>query len=110
MTNKPIPVAEAEVMKREYLNYMTQLGVDMTQQTHSVSFDSKVLQAWMQQVTPVTDEFRIFLGVYPTASPNAGRISTIIWPYKNGQPATRSGMALGDDGWEDPFNDGSHHP
>ncbi len=110
MANKPIPVTEAEVMKQQYLDYMTKLGVDMKQQTHSVSFNSKILQAWMQQVDTVTDEFRIFLGVYPPASPNAGRISTIIWPYKNGQPATRGGTALGDDGWEDPFNDGEGRP
>ena len=104
MANQPIPVSTANAMIETYLNYMSHLGVDMERQTHSVAFSSGDLKDWMDSVVVHADEFRICLGVYPSG-PNAGRISTIIWPYYNGQPATDEQQNE-----IEPFNDGNGHP
>jgi hypothetical protein len=111
MAGKPIPVSTANDMIRTYLDYMTKLGVDMSKQTHSVAFTSAELLDWLNQVSPYADEFRICMGAYQQ-EPN-DRITTIIWPYKNGQPA-RKPLSQGKDGegdeLVDPFNDGSLEP
>lgn len=115
MPNRPIPVNYAHEMIGTYLNYMTGLGVDMTKQTHSVSFVSADLLKWMAEVQPYTDEFRICEGVYPAGHPSAGRMTVIIWPYKNGVPATIPGGEgqEGNDGGAttiNPFNEGTGRP
>ena len=106
MANQPIPVAKATAMMQQYVSYMGSHGINMNSQTQSVSFDASELQQWMNNVMPYTDEFRIFLGVYPAGDPEAGRITVIVWPYKNGQPAT-NGAARGE---IEPFNEGQLYP
>lgn len=56
--------------------------------------------------------WRVCLGVYPKDDPNAGRITVILWPYKNGQPA-EAPMAegkSGSDGKIPPYNNGGLNP
>jgi len=110
MSNRTIPVAEAEAMIQAYTDYMSSLGVN--DQTQSVSFSTAPLLKWMTDVSPFADEFRIFLGVYPPGSASAGRITTIIWPYSGGQPAAKSGGEDRDGGSDllKPFNEGGLQP
>jgi hypothetical protein len=114
MANRPIPVSEANQMIKLYLDYMTGLGVDMNKQTTSVSFSAPELLDWMATVKPYTDEFRIFNGVYPQGHTQAGRITSIIWPYKDDQPATKpveeEGKGGGSGNPIPPFNDGHTRP
>jgi hypothetical protein len=119
MPNHPIPVDKADEMKREYISYMTGLGVDMTHQTHSVSFGIDSILAWMTGKLPVADEFRIFFGRYPSDHVHAGRLTCIVWPYKDGKPSCCPvHMGKGgdpddcdDEGEEEePFNDGGLNP
>ena len=64
----------------------------------------------MNRVKDTTDEFRVCLGMYPDGE-QAGRLTAIIWPYKNGQPAKKPTAGKGgDDDFEDPFNEGSLTP
>lgn len=115
MENRPIPVSDANIMIQEFINYMTKLGVDPSQQTQSVSFTGKELMAWLNQTMPNADELKICLGVYPTGDPNAGRITVILWPYKDGQPVPLS-VSEGKDGPPPPpppappYNQGSLQP
>ncbi|NOT51919.1 MAG: hypothetical protein HOP10_11665 [Chitinophagaceae bacterium] len=107
MANQPIPVNKATLMMQDYVSYMTGLGVNMNQQTQTISFNADDLRQWIDGVMPFTDEFRLCLGVYPPADANAGRITVAIWPYKNGQPATDTAGR----GTEiEPFNEGQGHP
>lgn len=113
MTNGPIPVKQANAMVSEYIAYMTKLGVDMNNQTQSVGFTSPELVKWMSDTLPLADEFRIFFGVYPPGHEQAGRLTSIIWPYKNGNPSVEPLVSgsLGDDGTPvKPYNDGSGAP
>lgn len=109
MPNQPITVEKATIMMQRYVAYMTDLGVDMNHQTQSVSFNASDLQQWLDGVMPFTDEFRLCLGVYPPGDANAGRISVIVWPYKNGQPAT-SDSGRGITAEIEPFNEAQGHP
>ena len=105
MADQPIPVSTANAQMTEYVTYMTGLGVNMTKQTKTVSFGGATLSSWLAGVMPFTDELRICLGVYPTGATRAGRINTILWPYKNGVPAVDgSGHAIL------PFNEGTGQP
>lgn len=118
MKNHPIPAKEAYTMVEEYWKYLKKLGVDPDSQTQSVSFTASELISWMQRVMSVSDEFRIFFGVYPEGHPQAGRITSIIWPYKDGKPAkkvTSSVQGKDDpppppDDEEDPYNAGGLNP
>jgi hypothetical protein len=110
MANKPISVAMANAMIQQNISYMSGLGVNMANQTESVSFDGRTLQQWLTGVMPYADELRICLGVYPPGNPNAGRITTILWPYKNGQPATMPSVGAGAAALIEPFNEGQQHP
>ena len=98
MANQPIPIPTALVMIGEYIDYMSVLGVDMNNQTHSVSFGSDELLDWMQQVKPYTDEFRICLAA------EGERITVIVWPYMQGEPASIEGVGI------EPFNEGERKP
>ena len=112
MENCPIPVDVANKMIEEYINYLKQLGIDPDRQSQSVSFTGKELMAWMTQTMPFADELRVCLGVYPKGESNAGRITVILWPYKNGQPATRP-LSEGKDGTDEkvpPYNNGGLNP
>lgn len=112
MANQPIPVSEANDMIQAYLEYMTRLGVDMSKQTHSVSFTAPELSKWMETVKSYTDEYRMCLGVYPGGE-NAGRMTVIVWPYKNGKPATKpdtEGKSGGGGGFAPPYNQGQLNP
>ena len=104
MANQPIPVVTANEMRTAFIEYMTNLNVDMQQQTQSVGFGSADLLQWMGDVATYADEFKIFLGVY-TAGEHEGRITTIIWPYKDGQPALDEGQNE-----IEPFNEGTGTP
>ena len=100
-------------MVATYVNYMEQHGINMTQQTMNVSFNTTTLMAWLDQVKGYTDEFRICVGVYPDGESKAGRLTAIIWPYKDGKPATQP-TTLGKDGggssFIKPFNEGGLQP
>ena len=108
MANQPIPVSKATALMTEYRTYMTGLGVDMSLQTQSVSFDPGILSQWLSNILPDTDELKVCLGVYGTGEADAGRITVALWPYKNGQPATR--FTGGKTEEIEPFNVGSLEP
>jgi len=114
MANQPIPVEQANEMIAQYIEYMTKLGVDMQKQTQSISFTSKELLLWLNETMPFADELRVCLGVYPPGAENPGRITSILWPYKDGKPATRptiEGKGGGDDEEEiPPYNNGTLQP
>jgi len=113
MANQPIPVDKAYDMVKNYIAYMTGLGVDMQKQTQSVSFDAAIFKHWLDTVMPYTDELRVCMGVYPAGDPQEGRTTVILWPYKNGKPATMPAVGDGDgDGNQtiDPFNEGHGNP
>ena len=114
MANHPIPVKQANEMITQYLVYMKSLGVDTAKQTHSVSFTSKELLNWLSEVMPYADELKVCLAEYPNGYEHAGRMTTILWPYRDGRPATRpkiEGKGGGDDDEEiPPYNDGTLDP
>ena len=113
MANRPIPVEQANAMISEYISYMEKLGVDMTKQTQSVSFTSKEFYTWLTSVLQYMDELRVCIGVYPDGT-GAGRITTILWPYKDGKPARKpkvEGKGGGDDDEDvEPYNEGGPNP
>lgn len=134
--SKPIPVSQATAMVKTYNTYMQTLGVDMKKQTQSVSFTLTDLLEWLNKMTPIADEIRIFMGDYPDGSSEAGRTTVLLWPYKDGQPARTTDKTLatetdpelpGDEDEDDdegstpppppgggdpadPYNDGQTHP
>jgi hypothetical protein len=111
MANRPISIDEANAMIQQYLVYMKNHGVDTAKQTQSVSFTGPELMAWLQEVMPYADELRVCEGVYPPGHPQAGRITTILWPYKDGYPAKRlDGKGNGGGDGIKPFNEGQGHP
>lgn len=119
MAGKPIPAGAANDMISAYIGYMTALGVDMNNQTQSVSFTSSVVMSWLNTVMPRADELRIFMGLYLPDHVKAGRTTVILWPYKNGQPLQVDPMELepseggdkkGGGGPTYPFNEGQGNP
>lgn len=112
MPNRVIPVSQADAMVDEYLKFMKKHGMDTQKQTHNIAFSTRELLDWMQKVKDTTDEFRVVLGVYPPEHANAGRLTAIVWPYKNGKPALKPvvGKDGDDDEEEDPYNEGSLTP
>ncbi len=112
MANQPIPVSTANAMISDYISYMTKLGVDMNHQTQSVSFDGTILMNWLGSVMPYADELRVCMGLYPAGNSQAGRTTVILWPYKNGLPATwpATGKDGGGDQTINPYNEGQGHP
>jgi hypothetical protein len=112
MANRPIPISEANDMIQYYLGYMSEHHVDMNKQTHSVSFTAPELMQWLNEVMPYADELRVCEGVYLPGHEHAGRITVILWPYKNGKPATRpdgDGKSGGNNGIN-PYNHGQGNP
>lgn len=113
MTNQPIPIEQAQQMIALYLQYIKDHGIG--DQTQYVIFTNKEFVPWFDEVKRYADEFRIFNGVYPTGHEFAGRMTVIIWPYKDGKPATWP-LVEGKDGDPDPgapikpFNDGHGAP
>jgi hypothetical protein len=114
MPNKPIPVSTANDMIRGYISFMTKLGVDMKKQTQSVSFTGAALMGWLSSTMPYADELRVCMGIYPPGHDHAGRTTVILWPYKNGKPATKPISAGKDGGGDDedidPYNEGGGLP
>ncbi len=113
MANRPIPVAQADDMIREYMKYLTQHSIDPAKQTQSISFGSYELMGWLTSVMPYADELRICEGVYPSDHLKAGRITVILWPYKDGKPAVRPDTEGKDGGGTSkipPFNEGQGNP
>ncbi|HEX2627959.1 MAG TPA: hypothetical protein VHM26_03080 [Chitinophagaceae bacterium] len=113
MPNRPISTELANEMIKNYLSYMTDHGINMEDQTHCVEFSSNALLGWMGSVSAETDQFRLCFGRYPDSHPYAGRLTVIVWPYKNGQPAIVPpwGLPGGDPCEEvDPFNEGTLNP
>ena len=112
-TGKPIPINTANDMIKAYFDYMTEQSVDMNKQTQSVSFTGSTLTEWLATAMPRADELRVFMGFYPEGHAQAGRTTVILWPYKDGKPATKP-MAAGKDGSGDegvePYNDGQGQP
>lgn len=110
-TGKPIPAGTADVMIKDYFDYMTKHGVDMTKQTQSVTFTGSTVMEWLVEVMPRADELRVFMGFYPEGHAQAGRTTVILWPYKDGNPATNPIEGKGGGGNDiDPFNDGAGNP
>ena len=111
MTNQPIPIDQANEMIQLYNNLMNEHK--MGDQTQSVSFNSKELVPWFNEVMQYADELRIFEGVYPANHECAGKISVMLWPYKDGRPASWP-KVTGKDGDPGgpikPFNDGTGRP
>ena len=112
MENGPIPVELADSMIREYSLYMQAHSIDMSKQTQSVSFTGKELMTWLTQVMSNADELRICLGAYGKNEPDSNRTTVILWPYKDGQPATQplSAGKDGDSGKIPPYNQGGLNP
>jgi len=111
MTNQPIPIEQANEMIQLYISLIR--THNLGNQTQSVSFTSKELVPWFNEVMPFADELRIFEGVYPPRHEYAGKISFILWPYKDGKPANWPNIEgkAGDPGGPiKPFNDGSGTP
>lgn len=79
----------ANAMIQEYTRYMESQGIDMHKQTVSVSFTGPELMSWLRDVMSYSDELRVCLGAYGKEDSNAGRITVILWPYKDGAPATQ---------------------
>jgi hypothetical protein len=116
MPNRPISPDLATAMIADYLAYMTAHGIDMKEQTHCVEFASDALLAWMGSVSSYCDQFRICPGRYPKGHEYEGRLTVIIWPYKDGKPAVKpkdpgnGGTGDDDDEPVDPFNEGTLNP
>ena len=114
MANQPIPVKLANDMVNQYLEYIKKLGVDTARQTHNVSFTGKELLRWLNDVMPFANDLRVCVGVYPDGHEHAGRITAILWPYKDGKPATRPKIegkgGGGDDEDIPPYNEGDLKP
>ena len=105
MAGQAISVDLADQMVTKYFDYMSNLGVDMEEQTQSVSFSIGTLMNWLNSVSANSDEIRVFMAAYRDEDPDAGRTTVILWPYKNGAPAvTGSSTPI------DPFNEGGGHP
>jgi hypothetical protein len=92
--SKPIPVSQATAMLKTYNTYMQTLGVDMKKQTQSVSFNLTELMGWLNKMTAIADELRVFMADYPAGHPEAGRTTVVLWPYKDGQPAKTTDRSL----------------
>lgn len=115
MKNHPIPVSEANAMIEEYLKYLKDNGIDPGKQTQSISFTGTELMTWLETNMKDPDELRVCLGVYPPGHENAGRITAILWPYKDGKPATTKALAEGKDDPPpppptEPYNAGGLNP
>jgi hypothetical protein len=112
MENRPIPVSEANAMIQEYIKYELQHNIDPTKQTQSVSFKGAELMKWLSESMPHADELRVCFGSYPAGTDNAGRVTVILWPYKNGEPANQP-VTEGKDGGGGkmpPYNQGGLQP
>lgn len=115
MENGPISVSVANSMIEEYLQYMKAQGIDMDKQTHSISFTRDKLMDWLTRNMEGADELRICLGAYGKDESNAGRITVILWPYKDGEPFTQP-ISDGKDAPPpppppgDPYNQGGLNP
>lgn len=118
---RKITPAFANACKAEYAAFMKNLGINVNKnQTNTITFNTAELQAYLQDnnVFENSDEIKVFLGVYPEDSPGVypstqpGKITAIIWPHKNGQPATF--LKEGNNGASgapiDPFNVGELSP
>ena len=108
----PIPVSEAIVMIEEY-ERSTEPTAELTKKTLTVSFTGRELMDWLNEKMVLADELRIFFGKYPKEDPQAGRVTVILWPYKDGQPLT-DGYSEGKDGTPPPptppYNQGTLIP
>ncbi len=112
MSGKPIPSSTASAMINKYVDHVQRLDVDAKKKTQYVSFTLSSFLEWLNQVAPSSDELRICLGIYADDSSEPGRVTTIIWPYKNGKPAAKpiEGKDGGDGSGHDPYNDGHGNP
>jgi hypothetical protein len=98
----PIPVSTANIMIEDYIR-STEPGIeDLSKKTWSVSFTGKELMDWLVEKMPFADELRICFGKYPKDDPNGGRVSVILWPYKDGKPAT--------EGYSEDYSQGKDEP
>ena len=108
----PIPVSEANLMIEEY-ERSTEPTTELTKKTFTVSFTGRELMDWLTEKMALADELKIFFGKYPKEDPQAGRVTVILWPYKDGQPLT-DGYSEGKDGTPPPptppYNQGSLTP
>lgn len=109
MANQPIPINQANAMMSLYLTYMKSLGA--ADQTQYIIFTAKELHAWLTEVLPYADEIRVCEGMNLPAHAQAGSLTVIFWPYKNGEPAILPGYGnVADDPRIKPYNEGSTFP
>ena len=104
MAGQTVPISTAEDMIRDYYDYMTNLGVNMEEQTQSISFSASAVMEYLSEPMASADELRVFMGLYPAEHEQAGRTTVILWPYLNGQPLEQGGNPI------EPFNDGKGNP
>ena len=104
MAGQAISVDTADQMITAYMDYMSNLGVNMEEQTQRVSFSIGPLITWLNSIAADSDSISVCMAAYPEGEPSAGRTSVILWPYKNGEPAERGGEII------EPYNDGSLDP
>jgi hypothetical protein len=107
----PIPVSTANIMIEDFIR-STEPGIeDLSKKTWSVSFTGKELMDWLNEKMPFADELRICFGKYPKDDPNSGRVTVILWPYKDGQPITEGYSEGKDDPTPTPpYNNGGLNP
>ena len=65
---------------------------------------------WLNEKMALADELKIFFGKYPKEDPQAGRVTVILWPYKNGEPASEPIEGKDDGGKIPPYNQGGLQP
>jgi hypothetical protein len=105
MAGQSISAGSADQMVTKYSEFMSNLGVNMEEQTQSVSFSIAPLMNWLNSISNHSDELRICMAAYPDGDANEGRTTVVLWPYRNGQPA-----ADGANEPIDPYNEGGGNP
>jgi hypothetical protein len=110
----PIPVSTANTMIEDYIRSTESGAEDLSKKTWSVSFTGKELMDWLAEKMPFADELRICFGKYPKDDIKGGQVTVILWPYKNGQPATQGYLEGKDDPVPPPpippYNNGGLNP
>jgi len=114
MAGRPISITQAHEMTRLYVDHVRNLPVHPVKKTQYVSFTLSDLMNYLRQAEKNADEIRIYLGVHSESSQNPGRLTTILWPYKDGEPAAGAYVEGKDGGGGGegfpPYDEGSGNP
>jgi hypothetical protein len=99
-------------MIKEYED-STESVTELAKKTLTVSFTGAELMGWLTEKMAQADELKIFFGKYPKENPQGGKVTVILWPYKDGHPLTE-GYIEGKDGTPPPptppYNNGTLTP